>query len=202
MINNFDQISALLKFDDADDFYFIQILQRNKEHPSLGSNNRRLREYYIHSKEHLMEVAEEIRIMCRSFNARAYIHLNRRNRKQIALEMLELLAHNIKCSQYQGISRLYESVCGKHHSEKDKTWLVDIDTHDADLTDNVIFSINRIRNKYHTAETLIHIIPTLNGVHLITPSFDSKDFSEVWAEEIRAKIIDIHKNNPTLLYIP
>jgi hypothetical protein len=37
--------------------------------------------------------------MCETFNVRAYIHLNRRNAKQIAFEMLELLATNLKLNQ-------------------------------------------------------------------------------------------------------
>ena len=37
-------------------------------------------------------------------------------------------------------------------------------------------------------------VPTLHGCHLITHKFDSKAFKEEFPD------IDIHKDNPTLLY--
>ena len=33
MINNFNLIKPLLDFNSEDDFYFLQILQRKKDHP-------------------------------------------------------------------------------------------------------------------------------------------------------------------------
>ena len=49
MIDNFEQIRSILKFED-DYFYFIQIIQRKKENPHLsGSNNRIIRSYNIDS---------------------------------------------------------------------------------------------------------------------------------------------------------
>lgn len=209
MIDNFVQISGLLKFDSPDDFYFVQILQRNKEHPHLGNNNRRIREYYIHNVEQLMEECyAEIVTICDTFNARAYIHVNRRNRRQIALEMIALLAHNIKSNQYEGISRIYESVCGKHHSEKDKTWVVDIDTTKDEVILKVIDVIVLLKMSMSGHYTGIHTIPTKNGVHLITSGFNSDLFAKALPEWTKKQsphhgaLVEIHKNNPTLLYIP
>ena len=87
MIDNFDQIRKILKFED-DYFYFIQIIQRKKEHPELGSNNRIIRSYMISSEEKFDKNIMEIIHMCGAFNARAYIHLNRRKFSKIALECL------------------------------------------------------------------------------------------------------------------
>lgn len=210
MVNNFGLISGLLKWDSPDDFYFLQILQRNKEHPNLGNNNRRIREYYIHNIQQLDESELEILQLCNTFNARAYIHVNRRNRRQVALEMLALLAHNIKSSQYEGISRIYESICGKHHSQKDKTWVVDVDTKDKAVVFQVTELIANMRGA-ETAGTMLedmHIIPTKNGYHVITPAFNSKTFAEMLPELTKKQsphhgaIVEIHKNNPTLLYVP
>ncbi|WP_265091158.1 hypothetical protein, partial [Acinetobacter baumannii] len=39
-------------------------------------------------------------------------------------------------------------------------------------------------------------IPTMNGCHLITKPFNLQKFKEKFPE------IDVHKNNPTILYIP
>lgn len=40
MVDNFELIRTLLKFESKDDFYFIQILQRSKDNPEIGANNR------------------------------------------------------------------------------------------------------------------------------------------------------------------
>ena len=58
MIDNFNQISGLLKFDNENEFYFLQIIQRKKDHKEgqiLGSDNssRLIRAYYIYSVEQL-----------------------------------------------------------------------------------------------------------------------------------------------------
>lgn len=214
MINNFAKIIGLLRFSSPDEFYFIQILQRNKEHPHLGSNNRRVREYYIHDLEQFQSEEDEIVAICNLLNARAYIHLNRRNRRTIALEVLELLAHNIKCHQYNGVSRIYESVCGKHHSEKDRTWVVDIDTKDRKVVEAVANMISMLRSSvdrpYNEGmmPTDMHFIPTKNGFHIVTPGFDSLEFAKAlpdWTAKPSADkgaLVEIHKNNPTLLYVP
>lgn len=57
MIDNFDLISELLEFPHSDSFYFVQILQRKKDHagPLGGSNNnsRLIKAYFIESEEKL-----------------------------------------------------------------------------------------------------------------------------------------------------
>ena len=39
MIDNFDKILPLLQWRTKDDFYFLQILQRKKEHKGTGKVN-------------------------------------------------------------------------------------------------------------------------------------------------------------------
>ena len=40
MIDVFEKIKHLLVFESVDDFYYLQILQRKKENPGIGSNSR------------------------------------------------------------------------------------------------------------------------------------------------------------------
>jgi|SRR6185437_3358171 len=195
MINNFELIKSLLKFEDKDEFYFIQILQRSKENPGLGKNNRLVKAYYIYTLEYLERKTEEMILLANSLNARIYIHLNRRNSRMISLELMEDLAHCIKSNEIYNLDKLYNSCCGRHHSDKDKTWVVDIDSKDDVYINNLIDNINKIElidNKYK----IIVKIPTKNGIHLITRPFNSKDFSFIYPD------IEIHKNNPTILYVP
>ena len=66
MRNNFEQIRNILKFED-DYFYFIQIIQRKKENPELGSSNRVIRSYNISSLEKFDKDKDEIMINIISF---------------------------------------------------------------------------------------------------------------------------------------
>jgi len=45
MINNFDLLSKFITPETEDDFWFVQILKRKKEHPELKSNS-----YYTNTK--------------------------------------------------------------------------------------------------------------------------------------------------------
>ena len=53
----------MLKFEE-DYFYFIQIIQRKKENPDLGSSNRVIRSYMIGSMEKFDKHKDEIITMC------------------------------------------------------------------------------------------------------------------------------------------
>ena len=97
MIDNFDLIKSLLCFDNEDEFYFLQVIQRKKDRKDVeldvkyvGSNNhsRLIKAYYIYSVEQLERYKPEIVALCEMFKARAGICLNRRNQKDVALEML------------------------------------------------------------------------------------------------------------------
>lgn len=70
IIDNFKQVEKYLGFDNPNDFYFIQIIQRKKEVPELGSNNRLIRSYYINSVESFNKYKDEIIKLCEVFNAR------------------------------------------------------------------------------------------------------------------------------------
>lgn len=198
-VNNFEQISALLKFNNKHEFYFVQVIQRKKEVEGLGRSNRLIKSYYIYSKEKLEQYREEIITLCQVLNARAYIHLNRRHEKTVALEAMKEMAHFISVEQYTTISKIYNTSCGRV-SSIDKTWIIDIDY----LTGHFIPSIDGVlRDKIcetlavieplHTTKIIANI-PTKNGYHLITRPFNTEKFSKEFPQ------IDIHKNNPTILY--
>jgi hypothetical protein len=204
MVDNFEQIKSILKFED-DYFYFIQIIQRKKEIPELGSNNRTVRSYTFSSLKHLEKIEQEIIKMCEVFNARAYIHLNRRKWSRISLECLRHNAELIANGQHDDIRSSLETVIGRNNCEPkgEKTWIVDID----DKLPAYIMQVEQFINSLEpmvftnldTGETVNKIkaiIPTKNGYHLITSPFNSQLFKQKYLE------IDIHKDNPTILYIP
>jgi hypothetical protein len=189
----------MLKFED-DYFYFIQIIQRKKEIPELGANNRIVRSYMISSLEKLEKNEAEIIKMCEMFNARAYIHLNRRKWSRIALECLRHNAELIANGQNDGIKASLETVIGRNNCEPkgEKTWIVDIDDTNTVSPLMMAFIDYQCEPKATNVNDgkCVAIIPTKNGVHLITKPFNTQTFGNEYPG------IDIHKDNPTVLYIP
>jgi hypothetical protein len=104
----------------------------------------------------------------------------------------------------KAIKTAFDSVCGEFHSDTDKKWIVDVDF--KDLDDREFFSgENNISNIISTLtdlqletekEPMIEILPTKNGVHIITRPFNLKKFRETFFG------IDVHKDNPSILYCP
>ncbi len=179
-------------------FYFIQIIQRKKENPGLGSSNRIIRSYNIDSLKKFDKNKDEIIKLCETFNARAYIHLNRRKWSSICLECLRHNAELIANSQYQGIKSSFETIIGRTNGESNatKTWIVDIDMNDLE----VVNKIERIINNIEPIEDkLIATIPTKNGYHLITKPFDRTEFTKYM--QLQGDVPDIHTDNPTILYV-
>lgn len=199
-IDNFDLILDALEFNSENEFYFMQIIQRKKDHKELGTklgpnnNNRTIKTYYIYNKEYLADRKEEIISLCKLFNARAYISLNRRNNYDIALEMLSNVALNIKNGHLKQLSNVYDTSCGQHHSESKKLWVIDIDEKDMTIVNKISNFINTLQ-PYDNKNKIKLTVPTKSGYHLITYAFNSKEFKDVYPE------IDIHTNNPSILYV-
>ena len=194
MVNNFKQISDLLNFRSDDDFYFLQLIQRKKEHEELGSNNRVINTYFIRSKDHLLSLEEEIKAICDVTKSRAYINLNRRSFRRIGLATLKNVTDHILNEDYDHIYRVYTTVCGQYKHENSPTFIIDIDEELGRKHNDMIRFIESecepIGPKYVT------IIPTKNGSHIIMRAFNLQKFREKYPD------IDVHKNNPTILYCP
>jgi hypothetical protein len=201
MIDNFEQIRSMLKFED-DYFYFIQIIQRKKENPGLGSSNRIVRSYMISSEEKFDKNGPEIVQMCEMFNARAYIHLNRRKWSKVALECLRHNAELIANSQYPSIKSSFETVIGRNNGESNetKTWIIDIDMDDLEVVNKIERIINSIEPVDRTVTKLMYTIPTKNGYHMITKPFSRAEFNKYM--QLQGDVPDIHTDNPTILFIP
>ena len=195
MINNIELIKPLLNFEDKDDFYMLYVFKRKKDQPEGERDNhqsvRTLRSYCIKSIEQLEEKYDEIIQLCEMFKARAYIHVQSQNHKDVSLNMMVELAQRIQ----NGVNTqqsLFDSVVGKVKTQE-KRWIVDIDTNDKNFVYEVAEFIQNLRP---IGAKVISVIPTKNGRHLITERFDVMGFSKKYPD------IDIQKKNPTLLYYP
>lgn len=201
VVNNFEEIENFLEWNSPNEFYFLQIIQRNKDGNITDSRNngyRTIKSYYIYNKEQLERKKDKIIELCESNNARAYINLNRRNATEVALSCIQQYAKLVsEGNAYQGY-RVYDSSCGSTKARGYKpVWVVDIDTTSQEEINRYIEVINSCRgaqeNKIKT------IIPTLHGVHLITIGFDVNQFKQLLISN-QLDNVDIHKDNPTLLY--
>lgn len=190
-INNFELFPREFK---TWEFYFVQILERAKDNPDKswlngGNSCRVLKSYSISSQAELTKRIPIIKEYCIKYKAICYIHPARRNEKSIAYEMVIMLWEFLKKSNHN-LSRLYDSACG-HNTWVERLRIIDIDTKDNKVYHNILKKIEDwsvdIGNKVR-----IYTLPTVNRVHIISTPFDSRIIEEYW--------LDIHKNNPTLLY--
>lgn len=193
MIDNFDQINKLLEFDSEDDFYFCQIMKRKKEHPEIGSNSIVIKTYYIKSHQQLEDLREEMTALAEVLDARVYINLNRRSFEKIAFHTMIKISNIMMNKDWNSVKQAYDSVCGANHNEKNKKWIIDIDSKADDLYEYYKV-IERAEPILEFAKVLA-IVNTKNGYHLITRPFDCREFSIVFP------LVDIQKNNPTILYV-
>lgn len=194
MIDVFEQIKPILNFNSEDDFYYLQILQRKKENPQLGSNSRVIKNYYIGNIEYLEERYDEIKTLCHQFNARAMLRLNKRSYRKVAFKTMQNIANSMSNGNYLSIKKSYDRACGDGHNDKNKKWILDIDGEFDDVwLCTLIEKINEIEPK---GNKIITQLETKNGIHLITKPFRLDILKESYFE------IDIHKDNPINLYIP
>lgn len=199
VVNNFDMILPFLEWNNKNEFYFLQIIQRKKDGNDTGRGNngaRTIKTYYIFNQDDLIRRKNKIIELCESNNARAYIHLNRRNALSCCItaaqEYLKLIKED-NC--FQGV-RIWDHVCGmERDTNYQKLWLLDIDSKDADYIWKVLNVMFECRGE---PKVKLHI-PTLHGYHIITTGFDCNQFQQL-LKISELDTVDIHKDNPTLLY--
>jgi hypothetical protein len=195
MINNLELIKPLLNFDKEGDFYMLYVFKRKKDQTTDKANHqsvRTIKTYCVNSIEYLEKRYDEIIQLCEMFKARAYIHIQKQNHKDVALEMIPQIVKRIQSGQINQ-KHVFDSVVGQLKTYE-KRWIVDIDTKDNKELLEVQQWIDHCRP--HGEDKIVMMIPTKNGVHLITKRFDVIEFKKRYPQ------IEIQKKNPTLLYLP
>jgi len=202
MIDNFKLIESLLKFDSKDIFYFLQLLQRKKENPDLPKSVRVIDIFYIDSIEKLQQHKERIISKCTTFKARAYINLNKRSYKKVALEVLKETARLISEETYKPIKNVWDTACGKTSAEtsETKTWIIDVDNSDVMFKVKLLKKLRDLQPVNNRYSKVIAEIPTPNGYHFITKPFNKAEFNELFSRWHTIPRPDVHTNNPTILY--
>jgi hypothetical protein len=216
MIDNLELIKPLLNFEDKGDFYMLYVFKRKKDQPEGEKDNhqsvRTIKTYCVESIEYLEKRYDEIIQLCEMFKARAYIHVQKQNHRDVSLNMMVALAQRIQDGNNKQ-KGLFDSVVGQIKT-LEKRWIIDIDSKDENHLLEVMNHINNhcepfvnkreihthtsagLAISYERFPKVIKTIPTKNGFHLITEKFNVMEFKRRYPD------IDIQKKNPTLLYLP
>ena len=204
IVDNFDLMKSHMTFNSPDEFYFVQILIRGKDgHTEKGVNgnnkNRLIKYYTIRSLDELDRCKQEIVSICHAINARAYIHPTKRSFKAVAKEAFRVFTESYVSENVIGLRSCYSTACGKSRISKDKKFIVDLDGikydsyEDIEKVSKILKFINDECDPIKVQKEA-YIVPTAHGIHLVVKPFNADKFKEHFPD------IDVHKNNPTLLY--
>ena len=131
MIDNIELIKPLLNFENEGEFYMLYIFKRKKDQTTDRANHqsvRTIKSYCIESIEHLESRYEEIKQLCEMFKARAYIHVQKQNHKDVAMNMITEIVQRIQSGQINQ-QHVFDSVVGQIKRQEQR-WIVDIDEPD------------------------------------------------------------------------
>ena len=210
VIDNFDKISNVMKFDNENDFYYIQLISRKKDN---GISDFTVKEYSVRSVESLMKIKDEIVSLCNMFNARAYIYVNKRNYKNISLKMIKELSDIVCDENFKKCKKAFTSCCGKYSSGgENKLWIIDVDVtkceierHGTRSIEELVLSIIENSDDERVQKSLVDVLPTRNGFHVLIKPCDTRGLNSEFAGFMRLvpdaiKEIDIKKDAMTILY--
>lgn len=214
IVDNTEQIKKLIAGCSEDEFYMMQIIHRTKDgHTKYEPQDQKSREqviktYFISSPEYIDKKMEEIKDLCRMFNARAIINLNRKSWRQVGLKSLELTAqalmkegHKEEEKWWKHLRSSVESACGQTGAcDGNKTWVIDVDTKDEDTLTGIEQIIEDCEPL--NMRKIVALIPTPHGYHLISKPFNKQKFKTLFnAAFPEIKDDPIKDNNPTILYV-
>lgn len=205
-IDNYQEVKKYLNFDNEDHFYYLQIISRKKENPEQDKSVKVIKDYYINTMRYYDLIEEQVKMLCRNFNARSYLRLNRRSWKKVGFNMMRKLASILESGDHQAVKTLLSKSCGTTSDEvsESKVWIVDIDDVDPknnilhrNYVDNIKQVIEELQSEVKDKEyNILGELETKSGIHILTNPFNVYRFNEHFEG------VDIHKDNMVNLYIP
>ena len=152
--------------------------------------------YKVDITHPLSKYKDEVIDLCEKFRARAYINLSSKSKRATAVQMLNNIADCFRRNNFQYLNRIWNSAAGQVGAI-DKKWVIDCDF-DEKFAEEAIPPMAKFINEecMPMGNKIVAYVRTKNGAHLITRPFDLRKFRGTYP------LINIHKNNPTVLYIP
>lgn len=184
-----DEFSA-----DRYSFFLVEILKRKKENPHLKSDIV-LKRMHVKNSDALRRAEQDLKEYAFRENARIIFHINAKNEKVLALDLLKELANRISTEDFNNIHRLSDSLVAAQKTAYTKRWLLDVDKNDMTSSEFQTYK-NNVRELVMSVREDQEVIefPTPNGAHLIVLPFNSDLLWDEFPE------ILIHKNNATVLF--
>ena len=209
IVDNFEIIGRFIQEQAVgnDCYYHLQVIHRGKD-DGTGANSNEIKTYMIDRYHTIERYKDEIIKLCQMFNARAYINLSPKDKYNTCLGMLDTISKALREGNFNYLQKIWNSVAGSEISGK-ALYVVDVDDDKVErpltleVTDaknqhgtviDILQCINEKCMPFDVTNKLVLVVPTLNGQHLITTGFDRETFNTFFP------MIDVHKNNPTLLY--
>ena len=201
-----DRNSRSLTIDMRDCFYVVQLLQRQKDNPAVqfqnpnlrNNSNRAIQQYQIYSLDDWDLKIDNIIKAAKLYQARVYIDLNLKDSKDVFANLMKNMSERFATGNFTKLHRIYNEAVGETNRMKGtrKSWLVDIDTKDNNVVQEMTAFIKTLIGGGNKGYGDVYAtVPTKNGYHLITTSFDSMSFNKQYPD------VDVHKHNPTIAWM-
>lgn len=178
--NNIEKIVKLLDFK-TDTFYYLEILKRKKDNSKI-IKDRKIYQRFITSLKELREILEDIKILCKIYNARAYISLIPKSNEKFTKECLRAFTDKVCSNNYKNTFLIPEKIVLLPqciNSKEDKFWILDVDEKDKDYVTEFKKCIEKkLTNIYE-------ILNTPNGYHFVVDTFNLR----------RNDLIDLQEDN-------
>lgn len=211
-IDNFDNCAGLMKFEHpGDTIYFVKIVKRDKDNPGIKSPYdacQYIKEFYFKTESEFRAAESEIKQLCKSLNARAYIYMNPRSKQTIdkytQIEIQKIKRHKSLTRQYGGHEMAVAAGRSLDLPERPLCF-IDIDTDDF----NVIRKVQEML-KDAGITPLFAYRSLNNGLHIVLPNKDDakkldlsiingKGWDATKKMAMNAKV-SLEIDKPTLLY--
>lgn len=179
IVDNISVIRPLLKFKEGV-FYFIQVIQRQKDNPDLYKSDVKRYQCFVTSLQDFDFHLDRIKKECSDWNARAYISLVPRSLEKLSKLCLLEYAKRVSKGEYKRAwdipNRLALSDEVRMSGIYSKPWrLFDVD--DTKDTDKIKESCREVGIEI-AAE-----IQTKTGVHLLVEAYNPKDLEKKFTRD-------------------
>jgi len=166
ILDNVEKIKYLIDFIPGL-FYYLEILQRKKDNPKL-SKDKKVYQRYITKYEDLYDILDDIKFICKVYNARAYISLNARSEEKFTKECLKAITDKVCSNDFKNTFLIPDKIALLPQIVlRDKSmWILDVDVKDENYINEFKECINE------KLVDVFDILNTYNGYHVVTDTFN------------------------------
>lgn len=205
VLDNFDKLQNILQFTD-NSYYKFSVLLRNKDNTEIKNAKQHvIKSWLCSSFEQINTLKNEMINICRAFNGRLYVNLDRGSTIKTLLEIKKYIDTQIeqyifsenKTINPKIIYRAFESNTDIDKSKDNKKWLIDIDKKDLLL----FTKVKEVLPEQYFEE----IFETKNGYHLIYKrKFNVSEYLKsdiTFDEKTKKYVVEYKSNAKTLVYM-